>query len=195
MTEVIPEGGAVAEPPTDAGRPLGEAPLALDTTALRAMLRASVQRICPRWLADQSEDLVQVAMMRVLDIQQRREGNAGFSALYLRKAAYCALVDEIRRRRRRREVSMDDEGTELAPFAEAADPERTAISREAGRAIRQCLAAMIRPRRLAVTLYLQGHGTMDVGRLLGWLPKKAENLIYRGLADLRGCLGSKGIER
>lgn len=195
MTEVTPEGGGGAEPPSDAGRPLGDAPLPADAAKLRAVLRAAVARICPPWLADQVDDLAQVALMRVLGLQRQREGNAEFSALYLRKAAYCALVDEIRRRRRRREVSMEEEGTEVAPFTEAADPERAAISREAGRAIRKCLGAMIRPRRLAVTLYLQGHGTVDVGRRLGWSPKKAENLIYRGLSDLRDCLGSKGIER
>jgi len=194
MTEVTPEGGAVAEPPPDAvGSPEG-AP-GIDVSGLRALLRTAIARICPPWLADRADDLVQVTVMRVLEIQRKREGNAEFSALYLRKAAYCALVDEIRRLRRRREVPMEADGEEVAPQTEAPDPERTAASREVGRAIRACLAQMIRPRRLAVTLYLQGHGTSEVGARLGFVPKKAENLIYRGLVDLRACLGAKGISR
>jgi hypothetical protein len=28
---------------------------------------------------------------------------------------------------------------------------------------------------------------------MGWTAKKAENLVYRGMADLRDCLGAKGI--
>jgi RNA polymerase sigma-70 factor (ECF subfamily) len=35
----------------------------------------------------------------------------------------------------------------------------------------------------------------ELGRLLGWNAKKAENLVYRGLADLRGCLTEKGVSQ
>jgi RNA polymerase sigma-70 factor (ECF subfamily) len=28
---------------------------------------------------------------------------------------------------------------------------------------------------------------------MGWTEKKAENLVYRGLADLRRCLSAKGL--
>lgn len=50
------------------------------------------------------------------------------------------------------------------------------------------------PRWLAVTLHLQGHSVPEVGALLAWTVKKAENLVYRGLADLRSCLSSKGLQ-
>lgn len=196
MTDVNAEEGGAATFPRGDERSEGADRESEVPARLREELRAAVHRICPSWLADRADDLVQVAVMRVLDIRRRREGIAEFSPFYLKKAAYCALVDEIRRQRRRREVSMEEEGETLAaPLAEDADPERVAMGRETGRAIRQCLGAMIRPRRLAVALYLQGHGTPQVGSLLGWAPKKAENLIYRGLADLRSCLGSKGIQR
>ena len=177
MTEVPPEDGDV------------------DVAGLRAILSAAVARICPSWLADRADDLIQTALIKVLEICRKREGTAAFTSLYLRRTAYCALVDEIRRLRRRREVPIEAETEEQFLPSERPDPERAAAGREAGRAIRGCLAVMIRPRRLAVTLYLQGHGTAAVGNLLGWAPKKAENLIYRGLADLRECLAKKGIQR
>jgi RNA polymerase sigma-70 factor (ECF subfamily) len=43
---------------------------------MRAVLQRAVRRVCPRWLADRSEDLVQVAMMKVLDARGRSEGLA-----------------------------------------------------------------------------------------------------------------------
>jgi RNA polymerase sigma-70 factor, ECF subfamily len=43
-----------------------------------------------------------------------------------------------------------------------------------------------------VTLYLQGHTVPETARILGWDAKRAENLVYRGLADLRQCLMGKG---
>lgn len=167
-----------------------------DYERLRDDLKRSVAKVCPRWLADRSEDLVQVALMRVMEIRRKSEGSAEFSSYYLKKAAYSALIDEIRRLRRRQEVSMEgDEETEFDPAAETPDPERTSAGREVGRAIRDCLGLMVRPRRLAVTLNLQGHSVPEIGRLLGWTGKKAENLVYRGMSDLRGCLEGKGLGR
>ena len=73
------------------------------------------------------------------------------------------------------------------------DPERLAASSEIGRGILDCLSRMSRERRLAVTLYLQGHTVPEASRVLEWTAKRTENLVYRGLADLRECLLSKGL--
>jgi len=163
----------------------------------RELVRA-VDRICPRWMADKADDLVQVALMRVMEIQRKKEGTAELNSLYLRRAAYSAMIDEIRRLRRRQEVSLqgggeEDEEAAFDPAAPSPDPERASVGREAGRAIRDCLGRIVAPRRHAVTLNLQGHSVPEIGKLLGWTAKKAENLVYRGMADLRSCLGEKGI--
>jgi RNA polymerase sigma-70 factor, ECF subfamily len=176
-------------PPSDSS-----APSEVELARLRAELTRAVHRICPAWLADRSDDLVQVAWMRVVEIQNRSEGNVGLSTFYLQRAARSALIDEIRRRRRRQEVALDEAMVESHPVARAPqpDPERTAAGRELGRAIQRCLTRLIRPRQTAVTLHLLGHSVPEAARLLGWSAKKAENLIYRGLADLRGCLERAG---
>jgi len=169
----------------------------LDLEGLRRDLKRAVAQSCPRWLADRTDDIIQVALMRVVEIYRKREGNAEFTSFYLKKAAYSAMVDEIRRLRRRQEVPLENESSEVVfePAAESPDPERHTAARQAGRAIRDCLARLVRPRQMAVTLNLQGHSVPDIGRLLGWTTKKAENLVYRGMADLRGCLGAKGVSR
>jgi RNA polymerase sigma-70 factor (ECF subfamily) len=74
------------------------------------------------------------------------------------------------------------------------NPERSAAAEEIGRGIRDCLAAMKRERRLAVALHLQGHRIAEAARLLDCDEKRAENLVYRGLDDLRRCLAAKGFE-
>jgi RNA polymerase sigma-70 factor (ECF subfamily) len=151
-----------------------------------------VAQSCPSWLTADSEDLVQVALLRVVDVLRRREEEAALSAFYLKRAAYSAVVDEIRRRRRRREVPIEDELGAVELPTRTPGPGDQAASRELGEAIRGCLGALLVSRRQAVTLRLQGHSVVDVGRLLGWDAKKAENLIYRGMADLRQCLEDKG---
>jgi RNA polymerase sigma-70 factor (ECF subfamily) len=94
--------------------------------------------------------------------------------------------------RRRRETDLEDASD--VGVSTAHDPERTAVSLEIGRGIQACLAHMKRERRLAVTLHLQGHTVTEAARILEWPFKRTENLIYRGLADLRACLRCKGLQ-
>jgi RNA polymerase sigma-70 factor (ECF subfamily) len=176
-------------PPDEDVVPLG--PRTEETVAeIRFKLQRAVRRICPRWLADRSEDLVQVAVMRVLEACPPGEGKAPLAASYLYKVAYTTLIDEIRRLRRRPETQLEDAG---APTASEPAPDQALAGLEAGRAIEACLGNLVEPRRLAVTLYLQGHTVPQAARLLGWSPKRTENLVYRGLADLRSCLHDKGV--
>ena len=70
-------------------------------TRLRQDLVRAVARLCPRWMVDRRDDLVQTAVIRVMKIMGRRsesgEGNQPLSTSYLYKVAYSVLVDEIRR--------------------------------------------------------------------------------------------------
>jgi RNA polymerase sigma-70 factor (ECF subfamily) len=169
----------------------------IDVTALRHELTRAVARVCPAWLTAQRDDLVQAAVMRVMQRFQGREiaseGVAPFTSSYLYKVAHSVLVDEIRRVRRRQETDLDDQVADQVTVT-TADPERMVASAEIGRGIQCCLSKMKQERRLAVTLYLQGHTVAEAARILDWSPKRTENLVYRGLADLRVCLTCRGIE-
>ena len=168
----------------------------LDYAALRRDLARAVARVCPSWIADRRDDLVQAAVMRIMRIAKEHspsdEGSRAVSTSYLYKVAYSVLVDELRRLRRRRETDLEDDAARQTEST-SADPERATASRQIGRGIRACLKAMKRERRLAVTLHLQGHSVREAARILDWTAKRTENLVYRGLADLRACLVAKGL--
>ena len=106
-------------------------------TALREALARAVRRQCPRWLSDHAEDLAQSALVKVMAMPGTGEGNRPLSSFYLYRVAHSALVDEIRRRQRRREVALEvDESEErrggtVEPQA-AGDPEQDASHRELG---------------------------------------------------------------
>ena len=168
----------------------------LDYATLRQDIARAVARLCTGWSPQRRDDLVQVAVMRVMQVTAKRnagtEENERLASSYLYKVAYSVLIDEIRRLRRHPETSLDDGA--VAPVAIARDdPERTALSSEIGRAVQACLSAMKRERRLATTLHLQGHTVAEAARILDWGAKQTENLVYRGLADLRRCLLARGI--
>jgi RNA polymerase sigma-70 factor, ECF subfamily len=167
----------------------------VDYAELRIEIVRAVRSLCPKWLASRAEDLVQVALVKILELNRRSEQDRELSSFYLKRVAYSALVDEIRRLERRRESPLETEDGEPLPLASSSpSPEKWQESRELGSGIRDCLGSLLRQRQLAVTLYLQDVSVVDAARLLGWELKQARNLTYRGLADLRRCLQEKGFQ-
>lgn len=156
---------------------------------LRQQLGVFVARYCPGWLKDNQDDIVQAAWMRLHPARGNPEGIGPLGTSLLARAAYCATVDEIRRRQRRKEVPLGD----ACPLThDAAGPLAQVGARELRRAIAACMAGLRDERRFAVALYLQGHSVPEAGRILDWPVKRAENMVFRGLADLRRCLAGKG---
>ncbi|MEM7352176.1 MAG: RNA polymerase sigma factor [Acidobacteriota bacterium] len=163
---------------------------------LRVRLESTVRRICPAWMADRREDLVQVALIKVMGIVRRSEKSRQFSSSYLWRTAQSALIDEIRRHRKRNEVGLEDAAdTGVAFEADQPKPDEEAVGRETGKEVWECLNGLVRPRRLAVTLHLEGYATAQAAPLLGWNKKKVYNLVHRGMQDLRECLRAKGLGR
>lgn len=160
---------------------------------LRRQLAAAIRRACPSWLASRADDLVQTALIRVVDLAGRGGENAVPHPSYLKKVAYTVVVDEMRRNFHRNETQ---EGVEKAlddrPGARPS-PEETLASRSLYHALRACLGNLDRPRRAAVACHLQGYSVPEAADLLGWTKKKTEHLVRRGLTDLRSCLAGKGI--
>ena len=101
---------------------------------------------------------------------------------------------------RRRPETHLGEGVDAGPPSEEPSPssrpspERRAEQSQLGASIAACLSSLKPERRQALVLYLEGHSVVEAARLLGWSHKKTENLVYRGLADLRRQLRRKGIE-
>lgn len=159
---------------------------------LRAELLRAVRRRCPGWLADEAEDFVQESLIRLFQRNQRADGNLSVTPAYLRKVAYCAIVDEMRRRRRR--VDTDTFGDEANVEALADDAPDRQHGSDIGAAISECLAHQNADRRRAVTLHLLGHSVPEAAAILGSNSKRTENLVYRGLAQLRDCLTRRGLK-
>jgi RNA polymerase sigma-70 factor (ECF subfamily) len=180
---------AVADPDP---RPGATEPSGEELDELRRRLERAVLRTCPSWLRASVADIVQVAVLKVVEHKQR-EGIGEVASSYLWRVAHSTVVDEIRRRRRRREDPLEEEVAAAHMISPDPDPERHERARQLGEGIATCLRGLVAARRQAVALYLLGHRVPELARLAGWPDKRAENLVFRGLADLRGCLRGKGL--
>lgn len=158
--------------------------------AVRKTLERAVAAVCPRWLSEQREDIVQSAMRKVLFATQD-EQNRLLASSYLWKVAYSATADEIRQRRRMA-IPMEMSALEQKSPAAAVNPLEDREAGETGRAIRSCLRQIAEARRVVVQFHLLGHSLPEIEVLTAWNGKRVRNLLYRGMSDLRGCLVMKG---
>lgn len=166
---------------------------AADFREIRDRLTRSVHRVCPAWLRSSADDIVQNALLRVLEITKTRESTDSVPASYLWKVAYTATVDEIRRHRRRPEVAWDAEAQGRTEPADAAGPEAERSFRELGLATEACLKGLPEGRRVVVGFHLLGYAAGEIAASFGWGEKRVRNLLHRGLVALRHCLEAKGI--
>jgi len=160
-----------------------------DYKQLRDRLEATLRQVCPPWLSPHLDDLVQLAAIRVHQTYDGAEINGGL----LYRVAQSVVIDEIRRQRRRQEILMTPTTPERVAGPSHHTPEALAHSESTTCAIQGCLHELPDDRRRAVDLYLQGHSVPESAALLGFDQKKTENLVYRGLADLRVRLERLGV--
>ena len=161
-----------------------------DVDTLRAALRRAVARTCPAWLASEQEDLVQSALLRILDKAPVREDGT-LPASYVWRVGVTTVLDELRRRRRRpRTVQETSDGASAVEALSDRSPESTAVRG----AIVEGLKRMSADRRRAVLLFLYGFSLKEAARLVGVSTKSHEHKRYEGLAELRDFLRKSGIE-
>jgi len=151
-----------------------------------------VARACPRDLDSEREDLVQSALLRIVERTGSGEDIQIRSTSYLVKVAFSTIVDVMRRLHRRRAAGVEEiEGSRSVRALEEVDS--APVRPEIPRAVRQCLARLTRSRRSAVMLYLQGFTAREAARALQLDQKAVKNLVFRGIHDLRSCLTDKGV--
>lgn len=156
---------------------------------VRAQLVRYVGRVCPAWLSPHREDLVQMAAVKLMRTASDKEWTDGF----LSRVAYSVVIDEIRRKRRRNEVGMSPSMPERIMNSGDLSPETQVRGSQVGEALLECVATLKESRRRAVTLYLQDHPVPEIAERMGCDRKRASNLLYRGLEDLREALRSRGL--
>lgn len=167
-----------------------------DLAELRRRLLTAVRRVCPAWLAAQDEDIVQEALLKINRVLEREgETNQPLPASYINKVAYHAMVDAIRRCRQQHhsEIAVEEGLEEMPDNEQSANPEQIRATGRLQEGLQGCLEDMVENRRTAVVLRLQGHSVPEIGRLMGWTQTRANNLVFRGMSDLRLCLETKGL--
>ena len=150
----------------------------------------AVRRACRGWLSHHADDISQTTCLQL--VCRARESHVRLTPAYVRRAARHAVVDTVRRYDRRDALwTRHQSAAQL--HSNPRDPEGELLAGELASAVRKELASLAEPRRRAVSLYLQGHGISEIAAKQAWSRKKADNLVRRGLATVRGALTRQGL--
>jgi RNA polymerase sigma-70 factor (ECF subfamily) len=138
------------------------------------------------------DEVMQEVRIRLWRTKPTSEQIAGVGSSYVYRTAVSAALDLMRRRRTLRvglAESIDD--ADLA--APTPDPHASTEALELSEQVARAVETIPATRRPVVRMYLAGYPREEIADLLGWSEAKTRNLLYRGLADLRGRLTEWGI--
>lgn len=139
-----------------------------------------------------AEEVVQETFLRAYRRLNGFESRSSFKTWVYRIATNVSL-DLIHRRQRSEQVPLYDPEREEAPelllASEAPDPERMALSEEAGRRLAMAMHHLTPVERAALVLrHFEGMPLEEIGRLLGLKRESAKNSVFRAVKKIRQLL-------
>lgn len=159
--------------------------------------RARVYTVALRLLGDaaSAEDASSDAFVRAYDALARFDPARPFGPWVVTIVARLCM--DVVRRRRVREVSLDDRaaGGSYEPGAPGITPEQAAVGAAISDQVRQAITALPTRERIAVVLrHLEDMGYEEIARTMGVPVGTAKTLAYQGRRKLAAALRELGEE-
>ncbi len=150
-----------------------------------APLRKLVYGLVRDWAL--AEDVAQDAFLRAYRKASTFRGGSSVKA-WLYRIAINRAYDELRRTRRKGEISLESAGVELDE-SRTASPEALAAARELERHIAMALSEMREEYRTALMLReMEGMTYREIAELLEWPLGTVQIRVHRGRLELRSRL-------
>ena len=161
-----------------------------------------IQRLCLRMTGDahRGEDLTQETFVRVFAKRKDYQPNGKFST-WLWRIALNLCYDELRRRQRREEFSLDDAGGEPLAVMEAVAapepaPDKSLAQRERGELVRRALMRL--PESYRVVLVLRHYEDLkfrEIAEVLGVPEGTVKSRMAEALTQMGRMLKPMMVER
>jgi RNA polymerase sigma-70 factor (ECF subfamily) len=138
--------------------------------------------------ADEAEDLTADVFLRAVRAEERFDSTRASARTWLLRIARNALLDHVRRERRRQQVPL---GALRDLHSDAPSPEERVLwEEEVGRLLSAVAGLGARDREIIGLRYGSGLDTREVAEILGVAEAAARTRLWRALARLREVLGS-----
>ncbi len=142
--------------------------------------------------AGEAEDVVQVVFLQLFQKMELFDPARGTLKVWLLQLAYTRSINRryhLQRRQFYSQVEMNDE--EIAEFSPGARTALRLTSCETARYVREILATLSEPQRVAVELIaFEGLTLEELAQRTGETLSNAKHHYYRGMMKLRECLST-----
>ena len=138
--------------------------------------------------ADEAEDLTADVFLRAVRAEGRFDPTRASARTWLLRIARNALLDHVRRERRRQQVPL---GAMRDLHSDVPSPEERVLwEEEVGRLLSAVAGLGARDREVIGLRYGSGFDTREVAEILGVAEAAARTRLWRALVRLREVLGS-----
>lgn len=140
------------------------------------------------------DDVVQETRIRLWKALDTPEKVRQAPASYIYRTTMSAALDFLRRRRSRREDSIDHQPQSVVDlqFVTPRGADSATLEGDVKDALDRAVNLLVESRRGVVRMYLAGFDREEIADVLGWSEAKTRNLLYRGLGDVRQTLEQWG---
>ena len=148
-----------------------------------------IQNLCSRMTGDphRGEDLAQETFARLFARRNHYQPTGKFST-FLWRMALNICYDELRKRKRRGELSLDQADDDSGPFELPADgpaPDSQLVENERAAAVRRALVELAEPYRVVVVLrHYEGLKFREIGEVLGIPEGTVKSRMSEALSQL-----------
>jgi len=148
-----------------------------------------IQNLCSRMTGDphRGEDLAQETFARLFARRSHYQPTGKFST-FLWRMALNICYDELRKRKRRGELSLDQADDDSGPFDLPADgpaPDSQLVENERAAAVRHALVELAEPYRVVVVLrHYEGLKFREIGEVLGIPEGTVKSRMSEALSQL-----------
>jgi len=138
------------------------------------------------------DDLFQEVKIKIWRVLGHQKKINNYTA-YIRKIVDSTVIDQLRKVKRQESIFNREKEKKITE-QKTHYPHIALQENDLKATIVKAVDSLLESRRKAVQLYLLNMSIEDIASFYSWSKDKARNLLYRGLADLRGKLRQAGID-
>jgi len=154
-------------------------------------IRANIQNYYPQKHGIDPDDIFQEVKIKIWKILSNEKKIKNYPS-YIKKIINSSIIDQLRKLRRERGIILQEQQNRISEKEINYDMDKT-IKIDSKEILGQAVDSLIESRRIVVKLFLLNMRIDEIAIFLNWSKNKTRNLLYRGLADLKRKLITKGI--
>jgi RNA polymerase sigma-70 factor (ECF subfamily) len=157
-----------------------------------SLIRVHIIKFNPQRFGLDPDDISQEIKIKIWRLLHHEKNIKNYPS-YIKKIVNSSVIDVLRKWKRDEGVMLLEKQKKVSEI-KGGYPVALSLEEYLRDTVAQAVDSLIESRRKVVRLYLLDMTIEEISAFYNWSTDKTRNLLYRGLADLKGILKSKDID-